>query len=107
MVNQTSVLVEQRVVAFALGRPGFGPARIAAELAQPRWGEIRLSTNGVWRVLHRHGLNTRAKRGWLFTTATREALRMRRLRGAEDPLAAGHEGSDPCRQRSAAGALAE
>jgi transposase len=62
MVNQTSVLVEQRVVAFALGRPGFGQARIAAELAQPRWGEIRLSTNGVWRVLHRHGLNTRAKR---------------------------------------------
>jgi len=30
-------LVEQRVVAFALGHPGFGPARIAAELAQPRW----------------------------------------------------------------------
>jgi hypothetical protein len=27
-------LVEQRVVAFALGHPGFGPARIAAELAQ-------------------------------------------------------------------------
>jgi hypothetical protein len=34
MANQTSVLVEQRVVAFALGHPGFGPARIAAELAQ-------------------------------------------------------------------------
>src|SRR5512132_1362015 len=33
MANQTSVLVEQRVVAFALGHPGFGPARIAAELA--------------------------------------------------------------------------
>jgi Helix-turn-helix domain len=31
MANQTSVLVEQRVVAFALGHPGFGPARIAAE----------------------------------------------------------------------------
>ena len=35
MANQTSVLVEQRVVAFALGHPGFGPARIAAELADP------------------------------------------------------------------------
>jgi Helix-turn-helix domain len=46
MANQTSVLVEQRVVAFALGHPGFGPARIAAELAQPRWGAIQLSTNG-------------------------------------------------------------
>jgi transposase len=59
MANQTSVLVEQRVVAFALGHPGFGPARIAA---QPRWGAITLSTNGVWRVLRRHGLSTRAKR---------------------------------------------
>jgi hypothetical protein len=62
MANQTSVLVEQRVVAFALGHPGFGPARIAAELAQPRWGAISLSSNGVWRVLRRHGLSTRAKR---------------------------------------------
>jgi hypothetical protein len=35
MANQTSVLVEQRVVAFALGHPGFGPGRIAAELARP------------------------------------------------------------------------
>jgi transposase InsO family protein len=62
MANQTSVLVEQRVVAFALGHPGFGPARIAAELARPRWGGISLSPNGVWRVLGRHGLSTRAKR---------------------------------------------
>ena len=62
MANATSALVEQRVVAFALGHPGFGPARIAAELARPRWGGIRLSTNGVWRVLRRHGLSTRAKR---------------------------------------------
>jgi len=62
MANQTSVLVEQRVVAFALGHPGFGPARIAVELARPKWGGIQLSTNGVWRVLRRHGLSTRAKR---------------------------------------------
>jgi len=62
MANQTSPLVEQRVVAFALGHPGFGPARIAAELARPKWGGIILSTNGVWRVLRRHGLSTRAKR---------------------------------------------
>jgi transposase len=33
-------LVEQRVVAFALGHPGFGPARIAAELARPKWGGL-------------------------------------------------------------------
>jgi len=46
LANQTSVLVEQRVVTFALGHPGFGPARIAAELTQPRWGQLRLSANG-------------------------------------------------------------
>jgi transposase len=62
MANQTSPLLEQRVVAFALGHPGFGPARIAAALAQPRRGQLRLSANGVWRVLRRHGLSTRAKR---------------------------------------------
>jgi transposase InsO family protein len=62
MANAASPLVEQRVVAFALGHPGFGPARIAAELARPKWGGTVLSTNGVWRVLRRHGLSTRAKR---------------------------------------------
>jgi transposase InsO family protein len=62
MPNALSPLVEQRVVAFALGHPGFGPARIAAELARPVWGGLRLSPSGVWRALRRHGLNTRAKR---------------------------------------------
>ena len=59
MPNATSPFVEHRVVAFALGQPGFGPARIAAELARPKWGGIKLSPSGVWRVLRRHGLNTR------------------------------------------------
>ena len=62
MANATSPLIEQRVVAFALGHPGFGPARVAAELARPTWGGIGRSANGVWRVLRRHGLSTRAKR---------------------------------------------
>lgn len=62
MANQTSPFIEQRVVAFALGQPGFGPKRIAAELGRPKWGGIKISPNGVHRVLHRHGLNTRAKR---------------------------------------------
>ena len=62
MPNQVSPFIEQRVVAFALGHPGFGPARIAAELCRPKWGGIRVSTNGVHRVLRRHGLNTRARR---------------------------------------------
>jgi len=62
MANATPQHIEQRVLAFALGHPGFGPARIAAELRRAKWGGIVLSTNGVHRVLRRHGLNTRAKR---------------------------------------------
>ncbi len=62
MPNQLSPLVEQRIIAFALGQPGLGPRRIAAELARPRWGGLLVSANGVWRCLRRHGLNTRAKR---------------------------------------------
>src|SRR5215217_4196289 len=62
MPNQLSPLVEQRIVAFALGQPGLGPRRIAAELARPRWGGLLVSANGVWRCLCRHGLSTRAKR---------------------------------------------
>jgi transposase InsO family protein len=62
MPNQLSPLVEQRIVAFALGQPGLGPRRIAGELARPRWGGLVVSANGVWRCLRRHGLNTRAKR---------------------------------------------
>jgi transposase InsO family protein len=62
MPNQLGPHLEQRVVAFALGRPGFGPKRISAELAREKWGGLRISPNGVWRVLKRHGLNTRRKR---------------------------------------------
>lgn len=62
MPNQLSPLVEQRIVAFALAQPGFGPRRISFELRREKWGGIVVSTNGVWRCLCRHGLNTRAKR---------------------------------------------
>ena len=62
MANQTSPFVEQRVVAFALGHPGFGPLRISAELRRDKWGGIVISPNGVHRVLRRHGLSTRTKR---------------------------------------------
>jgi transposase InsO family protein len=60
--NQLSPFVEERIVAFALGHPGYGPRRIAGELRRARWGGIVVSHNGVWRCLRRHGLNTRAKR---------------------------------------------
>lgn len=62
MPNAIPSVVETRVVAFSLGHPGFGPARVAAEVARPKWGGIRLSPNGIWRILRRHGLNTRMKR---------------------------------------------
>ena len=62
MPNQLSQLTEQRIVAFALGHPGLGPRRVAATLAQERWGGIIVSPNGVWRVLRRHGLNRRISR---------------------------------------------
>jgi hypothetical protein len=35
---------------------------VASELAREKWGGIVVSPNGVWKVLCRHGLNTRAKR---------------------------------------------
>lgn len=62
MPNQLSPLVEQRIVAFALGHPGLGPRRVAARLARPEWGGLIVSPNGVYKTLVRHGLNTRARR---------------------------------------------
>lgn len=62
MPNHTPVFVEQRVIAYSLGPAGEGPKRIAAELARLKWGGIRISPNGVYRVLRRHGLETAAKR---------------------------------------------
>jgi transposase InsO family protein len=62
MPNQIGPHLEQRIVAFALGHPGYGPRRISAELASEKWGGLRISEHGVWRVLVRVGLNTRSKR---------------------------------------------
>jgi transposase InsO family protein len=62
MPNQLSPVIEQRVVAFALGHPGLGPKRISAQLARPEWGGLAISPNGVYKALVRHGLNTRTRR---------------------------------------------
>ena len=62
MPNQLSPIVEQRIVAFALGHPGLGPKRIATRLGRLEWGGLTVSPNGVYKTLCRHGLNTRAKR---------------------------------------------
>lgn len=55
-------MIEERIVSFSIAHPGLGPKRVASELAREKWGGIIVSPNGVWKVLYRHGLNTRAKR---------------------------------------------
>jgi transposase len=62
MPNQLSKLVEERILSFSIAHPGLGPKRVASELRREKWGGIVVSPNGVWKVLCRHGLNTRAKR---------------------------------------------
>lgn len=62
MPNHTPSFIEQWVLAFALAYPGFGPKRISMELRRRRWGGLKLSSNGVWCVLRRHGLSTRRAR---------------------------------------------
>ena len=42
--------------------PATVPGASAPELGREKWGAIRISEHGVWRVLCRVGLNTRAKR---------------------------------------------
>jgi DNA-directed RNA polymerase specialized sigma24 family protein len=59
----------------------------AAEVSQVTWLQL---------TQHLGSLSQPDRLGvWLFTTASREALRMRRLRGAEGSLAAEHDRSDP------------
>jgi transposase InsO family protein len=62
MPNELGPHLEQRILAFSLAHPGLGPKRIAAELRREKWGGLRISANGVWRVLRRRGLSTRARR---------------------------------------------
>jgi transposase InsO family protein len=62
MPNALPKMIEERIVSFSIAHPGLGPRRVASELAREKWGGIIVSANGVWKVLRRHGLNTRAKR---------------------------------------------
>jgi transposase InsO family protein len=55
-------MVEERILSFSIAHPGLGPKRVSSELRREKWGGIVVSPNGVWKVLARHGLNTRAKR---------------------------------------------
>ena len=47
MPQQLSPFVEERIVAFALGHPGYGPRRIASELRRERWGGLLVSQRGL------------------------------------------------------------
>jgi hypothetical protein len=62
MPNQLPKMIEERIVSFSIAHPGLGPRRASSELARGKWGGIMVSPNGVWKVLCRHGLNTRAER---------------------------------------------
>jgi transposase len=62
MPNQLPKMVEERILSFSIAHPGLGPKRVSGELRRPKWGGILVSPNGVWKVLCRHGLNTRSKR---------------------------------------------
>ena len=62
MPNALPKMIEERILSFSIAHPGLGPKRVASELRRERWGGIVVSHNGVWKVLCRHGLNTRAKR---------------------------------------------
>ena len=62
MPNQLPPWIEERVISFALGHPGLGPRRVAAQLALPMWGGVVVSASGVLKVLRRHGLETRIQR---------------------------------------------
>lgn len=94
MLDHTSQLVEQRIVAFSLGHPGLGPRRISATLAQERWGGIVVSPNRVWRVLRWHGPSRRitqaAIAGGSGACADPEAFR---LRGVPRPLLVARPGA--------------
>ncbi len=63
MPNQLPRMIEERIVAFSIAYPcGFGLSASPTSLPREKWGAIVVSPNGVWKVLSRHGLNTRAKR---------------------------------------------
>src|SRR5438067_11525507 len=62
MPNEIGPHLEQRIVAFSLAHPGFGPRRISAELAREKWGGLRISEHGIWLVRCRGGFNTRSRR---------------------------------------------
>jgi transposase InsO family protein len=71
--RQATPALEHAVLTYALLWPIHGPARIAAQLRQVRWGGWRVSASGVYGILRRHGLQTRWERlTWLEARAVVE-----------------------------------
>jgi hypothetical protein len=62
MPNQIGPHLEQRIVAFALAHPAFGPGGSAPSWPWRSGGGLRISAHGVWRLLVGLGRNMRAKR---------------------------------------------
>ena len=63
MPNQLPKMVEERIVSASRSRtPASVPGASPRSWRREKWGGIVVSPNGVWKVLCRHGLNTRAKR---------------------------------------------
>jgi len=60
--RQATPALEHAVLTYALLWPTHGPARIAAQLRQARWGTWQVSASGVYGILKRHGLQTRWER---------------------------------------------
>jgi len=98
--RQATPALEHAVLAYALLWPTHGPARIAAQLHQPRWGRWRVSPSGVYGILKRHGLQTRWER---LTRLEARALDVQglvtertRRRVVRPHLAAEHPGDVVC-----------
>ncbi len=93
--RQTRPELEHAVVAYALLWPTHGPARIAAQLAQRKFGGWTISPSGVYAILRRRGLRTRWERlcrledgaainAGVLTERTRRRLEKRHVE-AENP----------------------
>lgn len=86
--RQAAPALEDAVLAYGLAFPTHGPARLAAELRQARYGGWVISPAGAYKVLRRHGLQTRWERlaaveregllGGLVTERTRKQLQVAR-----------------------------
>jgi transposase InsO family protein len=84
--SRLSVPVERRVVALAVAWPTRGPQWVSDELARDG---LRVAPVTIWRLLHRHGLGTRAQRlavveyhsAATVGLVTERTARLRRRRG--------------------------